>query len=208
MAALIHGWLLAEMFAGSACDWATCADGMAALCHGNVIVANHLPTATSTGASGSAPIVGIAAITRRRLMAHLVSTRACHWAARTLRVATVRHCGGVMTKRLVHATVHWACAHRTPVVAVATLARRWAVADVLSWRARHWAASTLRVAAPHGIRMVVAQDLIQSANHRLRSSAFFQAVLGLQGTRCFGVKVGERYAELAQKNQIHCHGWC
>ena len=167
MAALIRGWLVADMFAGSACDWATCADRMAALCHGDGIVANHLPTATSKGARGRrTPAVAMTTCARRCLVTHILAGRTCHRAACASGMAAVRHGVRIMANHLPSATSNWARGRRTPAVALTTCAGRWLVAHVVPSRACDRAACAHGVAGVHHRVGVPARNLVAAACHR------------------------------------------
>ena len=96
---------------------------MAAVRHGAGIMAHHLihRTIDWTRAGGTVA-VSVAGVAWRRHLAHIVTGGTGNRTPFALRMAAVRHGGGIMAHHLIYATIHWARAWGTVTVSLTTIA--------------------------------------------------------------------------------------
>eukprot|EP00437_Effrenium_voratum_P010991 CAMPEP_0181431364 /NCGR_PEP_ID=MMETSP1110-20121109/18208_1 /TAXON_ID=174948 /ORGANISM="Symbiodinium sp., Strain CCMP421" /LENGTH=86 /DNA_ID=CAMNT_0023554723 /DNA_START=176 /DNA_END=433 /DNA_ORIENTATION=- len=86
----------------------------------------------------------MASLTSCNTVAHMVTRRTRHWAARGGRMTAVCHGGCIVAKHLVHAASERASVRGAPVVAITARAHWWAVAHMLTCKTCHRAACALR----------------------------------------------------------------
>ena len=150
--------------------WAARGGRMTAVCHGGCIVAKQLVHAASERASvGGAPIVAITARAHWWAVAHMLTDRTCDRAACALRMAAVRHGGGIMTHHLIHSAIHGTRARRTEAVAMTGVACGRHVAHKLTCQTSDRATCACWVAAVRHGRGLVARHLIHATVHGARA---------------------------------------